>query len=89
MNREDAKELLPLIEAFANGEDIECVKISDGTWKTMGANCRFDSAASHYRIKPKPREFWIHNETLERDCLFQTLDHVHAPNDWIKVREVL
>ena len=54
MNRERAKELLPIIEAYANGAVIE-VKRDHGGW-TVSSSPEF-CEAGHYRIKPVPREF--------------------------------
>ena len=68
MNRLRAKQLLPIIEAFANGEEIECrsndtrewVTDSEHTWTTY----------MQYRIKPKPREGWIKPEDLHNHGMF-------------------
>ena len=70
MNRERAKELLPIIEAFANGEAIE-FRLSDleaGAdgpleWLVMPENklmtLTFPCNDYEYRIKPKPREWFL------------------------------
>lgn len=56
MNQQRAKELLPVITAFANGEIIEC---SSSNWLTKeeilpGQNATFTYDDFQYRIKPKP-----------------------------------
>ena len=56
MTREDAKKLLPIIEAYANGEDIQIFR--GGYWEEDEVY-NFSGSLDHYRIKPKPREFWI------------------------------
>ena len=55
MNRKRAKELLPIIQAYANGEDIQ-IKASDKwlTWDSYSF-----TGIGEYRIKPSPREFWL------------------------------
>ena len=69
MTPERAKELLPVIEAFANGETVqfydgETVQFYDGDeWCDVGkegldAETLGDDGLK-YRIKPKPREFWM------------------------------
>ena len=59
MNREQAKKLLPIIEALANGEAIQ-IKESSGKWATRTwDHFNFDSNAENYRVKPKPRECWV------------------------------
>lgn len=57
MNREQAKKLLPIIQAFAEGKTIQ-VKASDGLWYGReGENCEFNFNADPqmYRIKSKPK----------------------------------
>lgn len=57
MNRQEAKELLPIIQAFAEGKTIQ-VKASDGLWYGReGENCEFNFNADPqmYRIKSKPK----------------------------------
>ena len=62
MNRENAKELWPIIKAFGDGEGIEYQSFGKGAWVPKSESCGFDQAPSHYRIKPKePREFWVAN----------------------------
>lgn len=89
MNRERARELLPVIKALANGEEIEFKHISiSGDWKNLSTALmvnEFPNNAYSYRIKPKPREWYANPMYL----------HAHAPNGeceqtgCIKVREVL
>ena len=57
MTREDAKKLLPIIVAYANGETIQ-IKYS-----TVYQDCNSPSfdISLDYRIKPKPREFWVND----------------------------
>ena len=57
MNREQAKELLPIIQTFAEGKTIQ-VKASDGLWYGReGENCEFNFNADPqmYRVKSKPK----------------------------------
>lgn len=59
MNRERAKELLPIIEAFANGEEIQR-KAPDGEWTALlEKNVLYDTD-TEYRIRPKPLEVFMH-----------------------------
>ena len=60
MNKENAHEYLPLIQAFADGKEIECLCIHTYTWESHKNIC-FDEVASYYRIKPEPRTFemWL------------------------------
>ena len=51
MTREEAKELLPIIQAFAEGKTIQL--FTNGIWEDA-KNPTFESGAM-YRIKPEPK----------------------------------
>ncbi len=100
MNRDRAKELLPIIEAFANGEMIQYrdrrhVEGHLSAWVDIINEGFFidnlKPATDDYRIKPKPREFWICWDEIDRSpCAY--FDHETLDGGWdnfIKVREVL
>lgn len=81
MTREEAKELLPVIKAFAEGKTIQ-VKVTDNRWydwKDKTDELNFNSGPQNYRIKPEPKyrpfksqeEFW--QEMLK-----------HQPFGWLK-----
>ena len=100
MDRLRAKELLPIIEAFANGEEIEFKHIGQELWTIVNDGCSFDIYRFVYRIKPKAREFWLcwHNadDGVEGKChrfeIGHYSDDIYIVNHWdnyIKVREVL
>lgn len=56
MTREHAKELLPIITAFANGEEVQ---YNGGIlWATV-TEPTFEAASKDYRIAPKPRKVWV------------------------------
>lgn len=56
MNRERAKELLPIIQAFADGKAIEWCEINScvGGWKPVTADVSWQNT-NEYRIKPEPK----------------------------------
>lgn len=54
MTRDEAKKLLPIIQAFAEGKNVQ-VKSIDGVWRSARA-FNFDMSASNYRIAPDPLE---------------------------------
>jgi len=58
MTREHAKELLPIITAFANGEDIQYFDSVNG-WLPNSQHPEFSQDPSRYRIAPKPRKVWV------------------------------
>lgn len=51
MNREEAKKLMPVIQAFADGKDVE-TKTGSG-WMSI-ENMSFAGNPDSYRIKPEP-----------------------------------
>lgn len=56
MNKDNAKDYLPLVQALAEGKVVE-IQGSDG-WKVL-SNYDFTSPPKHYRIKPEPKEIWV------------------------------
>ena len=65
MTREEAKELLPIIQAFAEGKTIQSKQINapDKEWRDI-EECNFLRDHS-YRIKPKYRPFRTQEECWE------------------------
>jgi hypothetical protein len=53
MTREEAKKFLPIIQAFAEGKNIETYYYSDKTWRETN-NPSF-SLCFEYRVKPEPK----------------------------------
>lgn len=53
MTREQVKELLPIIQAYAEGKVIEqrCAE----SWVEVDEDCDFHFPANSYRIKPEPK----------------------------------
>lgn len=87
MNRERAKELLPIIQAFAEGKDIQAKPPGFG-WKTPTDPAFFNG--DEYRIKPEPREFFL----MKGSNIFYTREQLGPdPEDdksvFIHVREVM
>lgn len=60
MNREQAKKLLPIIQAFVDGADVQFLSVT-GSWND--APDPYFCAYDKYRIKPKPLECWIVHRT--------------------------
>ena len=57
MNRERAKELLPIIQAFAEGNDVEYIS-TGGRLVVIEERCSFDENGE-YRIKPEPEVIYV------------------------------
>lgn len=62
MNKETAGQYLPLVQALADGRQLQ-EKVSVDVHEQKWSDCfhpEFDRyPASNYRIKPDPREIWV------------------------------
>lgn len=78
MTREEAKELLPIIQAWAEGKSIQ-FQTDSGSWSDITKNLYPCNNPSLYRIKPESnyRPFKSHEE-----CWQEMLKH--QPFGWIK-----
>lgn len=79
MNRQQAKELLPIIQAFAEGKAVQTIN-EKGEWTTpLCINFEFNSYPDSYRIKPEPKY-----------CPFKDAEECwaemqkHQPFGWLK-----
>lgn len=57
MTREEAKQLLPVIQAYADGAEVQ-VREPTNIWSDL-PHPSFNSAPESYRIKPKPVKGFI------------------------------
>lgn len=91
MTRDEAKALLPIIQAYAEGKVIQ-IATKEG-WKDLANPPCFTMAVDRYRIKPEPREWWINvynngdktaysAKDIADDCAGFRIDCIH-------VREVM
>lgn len=84
MNRQEAKELLPIIQAFAEGKTIQYHYMythSLPQWEDVlpGESVDFSSPSSQYRIKPEPKYRPFKNK---EECWQEILKH--HPIGWVK-----
>lgn len=77
MNREQAKELLPIIQAFAEGKTIQVQEDID--WCYLGDDADFNLNPLRYRIKSEPKYRPFENA---EEC-WQEMQK-HQPFGWIK-----
>ena len=77
MNRNQAKQLLPIIQAFSEGKDIEYFDKGDCKWRTCIEPNFYSNV--EYRIKHEPT--WI-PFTYSSTCLKEIKNH--HPIGWIK-----
>ncbi len=62
MNKDNARDYLPLVQALADGKVIQGLyhrSNGERDWISIEGQVIFDAPASDYRIKPEPREIWI------------------------------
>ena len=79
MNREQAKELLPIIQAFAEGKRVQIID-KNGEWINCSCiNFEFNSSPNSFRIKPEPK-YRPFKDAVE--C-WQEMQK-HQPLGWIK-----
>ena len=94
MTREEAKKLLPIIQAFAEGKTIQWRDLVKDTW--VDESVPNWNPSAEYRIKPEPREVWVavtesggigHSFRTERSAK----DWIGNASQWqaIKFREVM
>lgn len=82
MNRQQAKELLPIIQAFADGKTIQYnCENENPQWMDVQPNERVDFSQhpSRYRIKPAQKYRSFHNA---EEC-WQEMQK-HQPFGWVK-----
>lgn len=79
MNREQAKKLLPIIQAFAEGKTVQ-YKI-EGEWIQTNVPS-FNPYLWEYRIKPEPKYLPFENK---KEC-WQEMQK-HQPFGWLKDKE--
>lgn len=72
-DREYWKQMLPVVTAFANGEDVETT--SFGEWESR-SEFHFDASPDSYRIKPAPKlRHWISEELEDVICRCGVVRH--------------
>lgn len=79
MTREEAKELLPIMQAYAEGKTIE-YRESGGAWKV--AHTPTWSRCLSYRIKPEPK---YRPFKTQEECWNEMLKH--QPFGWLKSKK--
>lgn len=82
MNRQQAKELLPIIQAFAEGKRVQTID-KNGEWINCSCiNFEFNSSPNSFRIKPEPKYRPFANA---EECWQEMLKH--QPFGWVKTDE--
>lgn len=77
MTKEEAKEFLPIIQAFSEGKEIQILSTERG-WVTT-ENLIFNLSPNFYRIKPEPKYRPFKNQ---EECWDEM--HKHPDFSWVK-----
>ena len=77
MTRKEAKELLPIISAFAEGKEIEYYDCNDDDW--IKTDTPIWASKINYRIKPEPK---YRPFKSQEECWNEMLKH--QPFGWVK-----
>ena len=83
MTREEAKEWLPIIEAWAEGKPIQ-YQINPGSWVTdINKDLYTSIPPSNYRVKPEPnyRPFKSQEECWNEMLKHQPFGWIYSKND--------
>lgn len=57
MNKDNAKDYLPLVQAMAEGKVIQ-ILMDNGKWEDVESTL-FSENAEFYRVKPEPKVIWV------------------------------
>ena len=79
LTREEAKEMLPIIQAWADGQTVDWYDPAIG-WRLSGFTMDFDKKPNFYRIKPEPR----YRPFKTREECWNEM-HKHPDFGWVKV----
>lgn len=81
MTRENAKQLLPIIKAYAEGKEIEILDKTKRMWITAILP-NFNCDSRYYRIKSEPKYRPFANA---EECWTEMLKH--QPFGWVKMKD--
>lgn len=83
MTREEAKKLLPIIQAFAEGKTIQIRKHGEESYyDSTNSKLNFDLGYYSYRVKPEPK----YRPFKDAEECWQEMQK-HHPFGWIKDKE--
>lgn len=90
MTKENAKDYLPFVQALVEGKTIQYQINGNAQWSDID-DVSFMFNAKCYRVKPKPREFWIvlnYSLRYVYDCL-EEAEKIFPDTKPIHVKEVI
>jgi hypothetical protein len=89
MNKHDAHDYIPLLQAMGDGKTIQFKRI-DSEWEDLETT-EFTYSAKNYRVKPEPRTFdiWVNRYNGAISDYVSPDRHDHSFWEHITVLEVL
>ena len=78
MTREEVKEMLPIMQAYAEGKTIQFRENINNMWETI-IRPSFNKSPSAYRIKPEPK---YRPFKTQEECWNEMLKH--QPFGWVR-----
>lgn len=79
MTRDEAKQLLPVVQAWAEGRAIEARSVVDDRWVDVNYSVDFSRGARNYRVKPQPK----YRPFKDAEECWQEMQK-HQPFGWLK-----
>ena len=80
MTRDEAKEMLPIIQAWADGKDVDWYDQAIG-WRASGFTLDFDKNPKYFRIKSEPESKYRPFKSQE-ECFDEMMKH--QPFGWFR-----
>ena len=80
MTREEAKEMLPIIQAWADGKTVDWYDPAIG-WRASGFTLDFDKNPKYFRIKSEPESKYRPFKSQE-ECFDEMMKH--QPFGWFR-----
>ena len=89
MNQETAKQFLPLVQALADGKQIQMKHSSKDEWLDVDRPSFIGNVTS-WRVKPEPREWVLHKCSINGITTARGVVGCGANySEYIRVREIL
>lgn len=86
MTKEDAHLYLPLVQALADGNTLQCKDIT-GEWSDL-LNVTLAGEPQHYRIKPEPRKWkvWVDSHGFIQGTVAEIVKN--SPTGWTQIEVI-
>ena len=89
MNRDETKKAIEVMQAYVDGAEPEQKSYSGNYGGPIDPQWNWDGHVNMYRIKPKPREFWISIEPPGETLVAWSVKPININGQLIKVCEVI